>query len=251
MRRKVYTIWKMTVIETKLFLREPMAAFFTIAFPLMMLFLFGAIYGNEPTDLFGGRGTMDVSVPAYMAMIISTVGLLSIAISVTSNREKGILRRFRSTPLRPYVILMDTVLVNFLMTLFGTVLLIIAARLIYHLRFDGNALLFLAAFTLASLSFFSLGFVIASLAPTARVAQVAGMVIFYPMLFLSGAAIPIEIMPDSIRKVSGYLPLTYIVELLQGMWFGEPLADHLTGILILAGILVAGILISALTFRWE
>jgi ABC-2 type transport system permease protein len=251
MRRKARTIWKMTVIETRLFLREPMAAFFTIAFPLMMLFLFGAIYGNEPAEIFGGKGTMDVSVPAYMAMIISTVGLLSLTISITSYREKGILRRFRSTPLRPYVILLDTVLVNFIMTLFGTALLILAAKLIYHLRFDGNVLLFLAAFTLSALSFFSLGFVIASLAPTARVAQVAGMVIFYPMLFLSGAAIPLEIMPDTIKKVSIFLPLTYVVELLKGMWFGESLAGHLMAVLILVGILVAGILISVLTFRWE
>lgn len=249
--RQASIIWKMTIVETKLFLREPMAAFFTLAFPLMMLFLFGSMYGNEPSELFGGRGTMDVSVPAYMAMIISTVGLLSIAISVTSYREKGILRRFRSTPVRPYMILLDTVLVNLVMTLIGTGLLILAARFTYNLRFDGNALLFLAAFTLASLSFFSLGFVIASLAPTARVAQVAGMVLFYPMLFLSGAAIPIEIMPESIQTVAGYLPLTYVVDILQGMWFGEPLAEHLLEILILAGVLIAGVVISALTFRWE
>jgi ABC-2 type transport system permease protein len=58
--RKLSVIWKMSIIETKLFLREPMAAFFTLAFPLMMLFLFGSIYGNEPEELFGGRGSMDV-----------------------------------------------------------------------------------------------------------------------------------------------------------------------------------------------
>ena len=251
MRRRIHMLWKMTLIETRLFLREPMAAFFTLAFPLMLLFLFGAIYGNEPAEIFGGKGTMDVSVPAYIAMIISTVGLLSIAINVSSYREKGILRRFRSTPLRPYVILLDNVLVNFFMTLCGTGLLILAAVLTYHIRFDGNALLFLAAFTLSALSFFSLGFVIASLASTTRVAQVVGMVIFYPMLFLSGAAIPIEIMPDAIRKVAGFLPLTYVVDLLQATWFGEPLADQLSGILILGGVLIAGSALSALTFRWE
>jgi len=249
--RKFSIIWKMTVIETKLFLREPMAAFFTLAFPLMLLILFGAIYGNEPNELFGGKGTMDVSVPAYMAMIIGTVGLISIAIRVTTYREKGILRRFRSTPLRPYVILLDTVLANFAMTFLGTAILIIAAKLMYHLQFDGNALLFLAAFILSSLSFFSLGFVIASVASTTRVAQVAGMVLFYPMLFLSGAAIPLEIMPETIKKVAGYLPLTYVVDLLQGMWFGEPLSGYLTEVLVLVGTLIAGLLISALTFRWE
>jgi len=249
--RKFSIIWKMTVIETKLFLREPMAAFFTLAFPLMLLILFGAIYGNEPNELFGGKGTMDVSVPAYMAMIIGTVGLISIAIRVTTYREKGTLRRFRSTPLRPYVILLDTVLANFAMTFLGTAILIIAAKLMYHLQFDGNALLFLAAFILSSLSFFSLGFVIASVASTTRVAQVAGMVLFYPMLFLSGAAIPLEIMPETIKKVAGYLPLTYVVDLLQGMWFGEPLSGYLTEVLVLVGTLIAGLLISALTFRWE
>ena len=238
----------MTVIETKLFLREPMAAFFTLAFPLMMLFLFGAIYGNEPNELFGGRGTMDVSVPAYMAMIIGSVGLLSIAIRVTSYREKGILRRFRSTPLRPYVILLDTVLANFAMTLLGTAILIIAAKLMYNLQFDGNALLFLAAFILSSLSFFSLGFVIASVASTTRIAQVAGMVVFYPMLFLSGAAIPLEVMPETIKKVASYLPLTYVVDILKGMWFGESLSGHLTEVAVLAGTLIAGVVISALTF---
>lgn len=245
------SLWKMTSIEFKLFLREPMAAFFTLAFPLMMLFIFGSIYGNEPTDFFDGRGSVDVSVPAYMAMIIGTVGLLSISITMSTYREWGILRRYRATPLRPRVILAATVLVNFAMTFLGIVLLIIAAKLVYNLRFEGNALLVLASFVLASLSFFSLGFVIASLAPTARVAQAVGMVIFYPMLFLSGAALPQEVMPEGVRAASRFLPLTHVVRLLQGMWFGEPLGEHLVEVAVLAGVLVVGTIIAAWTFRWE
>lgn len=245
------SLWKMTLMEVKLFLREPVAAFFTLAFPLMMLFIFGSIYGNEPTDFFAGRGSVDVSVPAYMAMIIGTVGLLSIAINMSTYRERGILRRYRATPLRPHVILVATVLVNFVMTFLGTGLLVIAAKLVYNLHFDGNALLVLASFVLASLSFFSLGFVIASLAPTARVAQVAGMVVFYPMLFLSGAAIPQEVMPEGVRDVSRFLPLTHVVRLLQGMWFGESLGEHLVEVAVLAGVLVVGTIIAAWTFRWE
>jgi len=247
----MHSLWKMTLMETKLYLREPMAAFFTLAFPLMMLFIFGSIYGNEPTDFFDGRGSVDVSVPAYMAMIIGSVGLLSIAINMSMYRERGILRRYRATPLRPHVILAATVLVNFAMTFLGTVLLIIAAKLVYNLRFEGNALLVLASFVLASLSFFSLGFVIASLAPTTRVAQVAGMVVFYPMLFLSGAAIPQEVMPEGVRDVSRFLPLTHVVKLLQGMWFGESLGEHLVEVAVLAGVLVVGTIIAAWTFRWE
>ncbi len=245
------SLWKMTLMEAKLYLREPMAAFFTLAFPLMMLFIFGSIYGNEPSEWLGGRGSVDVSVPAYMAMIIGTVGLLSIPITVSTYRDTGILRRYKATPLQPHVILIATVLVNFAMTFLGTGLLVIAAKLVYNLRFEGNALLVLASFVLASLSFFSLGFVIASLAPTARVAQAAGMIIFYPMLFLSGAAMPQEGMPESIRAASRFLPLTHVVRLLQGMWFGEPLSERLVEVAVLAGVLVVGTTVAARTFRWE
>lgn len=245
------SVWKLTLVEAKLYLREPIAAFFTLAFPLMMLFLFGSIYGNEPTPYFDGRGSVDVSVPAYMAMIIATVGLLSIAINMSMYRERGILRRYRATPLRPQTILTATVLVNFAMTLLGTILLVIAAKVVYNLRFEGNLLAVLVSFVLASLSFFSVGFVIAGLAPTARVAQVAGMVIFYPMLFLSGATIPLQEMPEAIRSFSRFLPLTHVVTLLQGLWFGEPWGDHLLEVAVLAGVLVAGVVVAARTFRWE
>jgi len=244
-------LWKLTWVEAKLYLREPVATFFTLAFPLMMLFLFGSIYGNEPTPFFGGRGTVDVSVPAYMAMIIGTVGLLSITINVSTYRERGILRRYRATPLRPAAILAAQVAVNFVMTLLGALLLVVAAKLVYSLRFDGNALSVLGAFTLSTMSFFAAGFLLASLAPTARVANVLGMIIFYPNLFLSGATLPKEIFPDTVRLISRFVPLTYVVELLQGLWFGEPWGEHLTPVVVLVAMLGVGVAVSAKAFRWE
>lgn len=244
-------LWKLTVVEAKLFLREPFAAFFTLAFPLMMLFLFGSIYGNEPVDFFGGRGSVDVSVPRYMAMIIASVGMLSIAISMAVYREQGILRRYRATPLRAGTMLTATVLVNLAMTLLGSLLLVVAARLVYGLHFDGNALCVLAGFVLGSVSFFSLGFIIAGLAPTARVAQVAGMIIFYPMLFLSGAGFPSEALPQSIRSFSRFLPLTHVVTLLEGLWFGDTLGQHMLEMGVLGGMIILGVALTTWTFRWE
>ena len=122
----------------------------------MMLFIFSSIYGNDPTPFFDGRGSVDVSVPRCTAMIIASVGMLSVAINMAVYREKGVLRRYRATPLRPQTILAATVLVNLAMILLGTLLLIIAAKVIYDLRFDGNPLAVLVGFVLASLSFFSL-----------------------------------------------------------------------------------------------
>ena len=244
-------LWRLTLVEAKLFLREPFAVFFTVAFPLMMLLLFGSIYGNEPTPFFDGRGSVDVLVPSYMAMIVGSVGMLSIAMAMSVNREKGILRRYRATPLRPRTILAATIIIYFAMTLLGSILLVVAAKVIYNLHFDGNALGVIAAFVLSCLSLFAVGFDIASLVPTARGAQVVGMIIFYPMLFLSGAGLPSEMLPEGVRSFSKFLPLTHVVTLLQGMWFGEPWSAHLTEVVVLAIVLIVGAAIATRTFRWE
>jgi len=245
------SLLKMTWMEAKLFLREPMGAFFTLAFPLMMLFLFGSIYGNEPTAMFGGHGTIDVSIPAYTAMIIATSGLMSITITMAAYRENGVLRRLRTTPISPFIILAAQVIVIFTMTCLGMLLLIVAGKLVYHIRFEGNALSVLGGFVLSSLSFFTLGFVLAGLMPTARTAQVVGMVILYPMLFLSGAGFPRELLPDAIKKVSAFLPLTYVVNLLRGLWIGDPWSMHWVNVGVLAGMLFLGVIVSSKTFRWE
>jgi ABC-2 type transport system permease protein len=245
------SLLKMTWMETKLFLREPVGAFFTLAFPLMMLFLFGSIYGNEPTPMFGGHGTIDISIPAYTAMIIATTGLMSITITMATYRETGILRRLRTTPISPLVVLAAQVVVVFAMTSLGMLLLVSAGKLVYHVRFEGNAFSVLAGFVLSSLSFFGLGFILAGIMPTARTAQIVGLVLLYPMLFLSGAGFPRELLPEAIKKVSTFLPLTYVVNLLRGLWVGEAWSSHLLDAGVLAGMLIIGVVVSAMTFRWE
>lgn len=242
---------KMTWMELKLFMREPVGAFFTLIFPLMMLFLFGSIYGNEPSQYFDGRGTVDISIPAYTAMIIATSGLMSITITLAAYREKDVLRRLRTTPVSPVCILAAQVIVVFIMTLLGMILLIIAGKLVYQVKFEGNALSVFGGFVLSSLSFMALGFILAGVMPNARTAQIVGMVCLYPMLFLSGAGFPRELLPDTILKISAFLPLTYVVNLLRGLWTGETWRAHLLDSGVLLGLLCLGVIVSVKTFRWE
>ncbi len=242
---------ELTIVGIKLYLREPTAAFFSLIFGPMILLLFALIYGNEPSPFFGGYGMVDVSVPAYAGMIIASVGLLGIGISTASQREYGVLRRYQATPLHPLTYLGADVLVSFVLTLMGFLILIVEGKLIWHLRFDGNPLSVLAGFTLSALAFFALGYLIASLSPTARVAQVVGMALFYPMLFLSGAAIPLEILPENILRWSRFLPLTHVVTLMRGLWAGDGWSQHLTEAGLLVAMLVIGAPLSARLFRWE
>ena len=176
---------------------------------------------------------------------------MSITITMSAYRENGVLRRFKTTPVSPLTILVAQVIVVFAMTLLGMLLLVIAGKLVYHVKFEGNWLSVLGGFTLGSLSFFSLGFILAGLMPSARTAQIVGMVLLYPMLFLSGAGFPRELLPAAIVKVSAFLPLTYVVNLLRGLWVGEAWGAHLLDIGVLVGMLILGVLVSTKTFRWE
>ena len=245
------SLLKMTWMEAKLFLREPVGAFFTLVFPLMFLFLFGSISGNQPTPMFGGQRMIDTAIPTLTAMIIGTTGLMSTTITMATYRENGVLRRLRTTPVSPLVVMIAQVAVVFTMTSLGMLLLAIAGKLVFHVRFEGNAFSLLGGFTLGSLSFFGIGFILAGTMPTARTAQIVAMVLMYPMLILSGAAWPRELMPATVQKISAFVPLTYVVNLLRGLWIGEPWNQHFTDVTVLAAILVIGVLISVKTFRWE
>jgi len=235
----------------KLYLREPMAAFFTLAYAPMILFIFGFIYGNEPAPLFGGRGYIDIAVPSFMALIITSVGLMVVPIETGIAREKGILRRFHSTPISPAIYIFSNVFVYYLMTLSGIVILFLIGKFVYGANFEGNYLSVFAGLTLSTLSFFAFGFLVASLAPTARTAQTIGMVIAFPMMFLSGAAIPIEVLSDKVVNISRFLPLYHIVTFMRGLWIGERWSGHLIEIFVLIGILVVGTVVSTKIFRWE
>ncbi len=245
------SLLKMTWMEAKLFLREPASAFFTLAFPLIYLFMYGLISGNQPTPLSNGRGMIDLAMPTLTAVIISMTGLMSVTITLTTYREKGILRRLGTTPVHPLVVLGAQVIVIFAMTCLGMLLLVAAGALVYHVRFEGNAVSMLGGFVLSSLSFFGIGFILAGSMSTVRSAWAVAMVLLYPMLLLSGAFFPTKLLPAIVQKISAFVPMTYVVNLLSGLWFGEPWSSHVLDVAVLAAMLVVGVLVSVKVFRWE
>ncbi len=127
----------------------------------------------------------------------------------------------------------------------------IVGWLLYRVRFEGQVIGVILAVVFCGLAMFSIGYLIAGLARGARTAQVIGMVIFYPMMFLSGVAIPLEVMPETIRRISDFLPLTYVARLLRGLWFGDAWGEHILEIVIIGCVLVVCTALAARFFRWE
>jgi ABC-2 type transport system permease protein len=242
---------KLTFMDIRLFLREPIGAFFTLAFPSLMVLLFGAIFGNKPAEIFGGYGSMDISMPAYTGMIVATVALMNIPITTTSYREMGVLRRLKVTPLKSLTYILADLSTNLISVILGMAAVVLLGLLLYHVRFEGQVWAVALALLYSFLAMASVGYLIASLAPGARSAQIIGLSCLYPMVFLSGASMPLEMMPAGLQTFSKFLPLTYVVKLLRGAWFGAPLSELWLPIAVLGVMLVVCGLLSAKYFKWE
>ena len=237
-------------MEFVLYLRDPSGFFFTLIFPLLLMMLFGSIWGNDP---FPGEnfGYIDFAVSAFIGIVILTSGIMNLTTSIAAYREKGILRRFKASPISPLLVLTAELSSLFLITVAGMILLLAAGVLVFGMRFYGSIPEVFLAFVLSTLSISALGFIPASLAPTARSGMLIANVIYFPMLFLSGAALPREMLPPFLSTFSQILPLTHVIELLQGLWLGGHLWEYPVQIIVLCSVTVAGFVIAARYFRWE
>ena len=243
-------LFKLTLIDIKLYLRNFIALFFTLVFPLLMLFLFGSMYGNEPSSIFGGYGSMDVTIPGYIAtIIIGTTAFMSLPMDLAQQRQMGVLRRLRATPLRSEMVLGSKLITNLLMALIGAVILVVSGALAYRAYMPSNWLPVLAGGVLVALSLYAIGFAIASLVRTINAVRAVCFAVFYPMMFLSGGTLPLQFMPQAVQNLSKALPMTYAVNLMKSLWFGQ--GWDVTAVLALVGFMVAGVVVSVRFFRWE
>jgi ABC-2 type transport system permease protein len=239
---------KLTWLEIKIFLREPLGAIGTIGIPVVMFVVLGRLAGRS---VAAASPLVRVSFPVFSAVFIGISAVLSLVTIISIYREGGILKRLRATPLRPQAILSAHVLVKLLLSATTLLLMVLAGRRYYPVDVAVPVAAFTLALLISTASILSVGFVIASIVPTARFAQPIGAAILYPMMGLSGLFVPIAALPPALQALARVLPLTYAVSLMQGIWKGEPWSAHLNDLGALAVICVACTALSARVFRWE
>jgi ABC-2 type transport system permease protein len=242
--------WKLTWLETKIFTREPMGFVGTLVMPVVVFIVLGRALGA------GGRVAappVDLPFnPAILAAVLIAISAVQSLVAIISiYREGGILKRLRSTPLSPVTIMGAQVAVKLVFTVISLGLLMLAGRRLFPGVMQVNVFSFTAAVLLGTFSILSLGFVIASLVPTARFAQPIGGLVLYPMLALSGLFFPVDKFPRALRAVAYLLPTTHAVALLQGVWEGSGWAAHWVNVAALLVLFVAYTALSTRVFRWE
>ena len=245
-------LWKLTWIEIKIFLREPLGAFGTIGIPVLVFVVTGRIVGHSlaPASL-AASGFISAGLPVLASVLISISAVLSLVTIISIYREGGILKRLRATPLRPQTILTAHVVVKLLLTAATLALMVLAGKRYYPVGIHAPLLGFTMALLISTCSILSIGFLIASIVPTARFAQPIGAVIMYPMIAVSGLFVPIGSLPPPLQSVARVVPLTYTVSLLEGIWRGDAWSAHAGDILALVVVFIVCTALSAKVFRWE
>jgi ABC-2 type transport system permease protein len=245
-------LWKLTWLEIKIFLREPLGAIGTILIPVVMFVVLGRVLGHNvaPSAMAADRFLL-VGLPVLATIFIAVSAVLSLVTIISIYREGGILKRLRATPLRPETILTAHVIVKLILTAATLALLVAAGKRYYPAGVHPPLFSFAIALLIATWSILSIGFVIASIVPTARFAQPVGALILYPMIGISGLFVPLAMMPAGLRAVATTMPITYAVSLLEGIWEGQPWLAHLGDVAALVLVFAVCVAVSSKVFRWE
>lgn len=244
-------LWKLTWVEIKIFLREPLGAIGTVVIPVLVFVGTGRALGRKIPDSASAGSFVRVGLPVLASLLIAISAVLSLVTIISIYREGGILKRLRATPLRPQTILTAHVVVKLLLTAATLALMLLAGKRYYPVGIHVHFFSFTIALLICTWSILSIGFLIASIVPTARFAQPIGAIIMYPMIAVCGIFASVESLPPVLHTLARVDPLTYAVRLLQGIWIGDPWTAHLGDVAALVLIFAFCTALSAKVFRWE
>lgn len=240
---------RMTWLEQKLFLREPLTVLFALALPLVILFVMGGVFGNEATaDVYRGVGAMNYYVPAYIALVAASVGLISLPTHIASDRERGVLKRYRASGVPAWSLVGAEIVVTLTIAAVSAIVLISVAVPTHDVVAPDSVVTVIAGFVLVALAFAAVGVLLGAVLPTARSAQALGVLLWFVLLILGGAGPPPEVLSGAMGTVGDFSFLRQAVEVMQDGWLSlDPGASWL----IVAVIAVVTGLASIRLFRWE
>lgn len=245
MSESVAMTWRQYRLERRMFWRNPSAAFFNFALPLLFLALFGAIFAGNQADL-------NVIVPGIAGLAIMSTTFSALAMNLTFLREEGVLKRIRGTPLSTRAYL-GGILGNAVTNAFIQVaLIILAGRFFFGTGWPLNWLELIVYVIAGVVCLASLGVAWSHVIPNFDSAPAYVNIVFLPVIFISGVFYDVDNAPAFLRDLAAALPLVHVIDgLTAAMITGKPLPDTLSGLAVIAIWTVGGVFFAIRGFSWE
>ena len=237
--------WSLTVSRMRLAMRNRAFLFFSLIMPLAFLFGYAGLFRR-----FGPE-----AVPYLLAMVLALTVMGSfwgLSVQLVTFREQGILRRFRVTPVGASAMLASSLISNYFLTLPTIAIEFYISRSVFHMAGLGNVVSVFILVSIGTVTFASLGLIVASVTNTMQETQIINQIIWFVFLFISGATIPFPMLPAMVQKISLFLPATYLVSGLQRAMIDHTNLNSLGSYLAsLVGCALIAFIVSAQLFRWE
>lgn len=246
--RRFLTILK---IEGRLGWRGIDGIFFGILMPAAIALLIGMIGGTKPASAGADYTWTEASFGALITVGICATAFMGIPLSIADYRDKKILKHYFVTPVSPAILLLVQVIINFFTALLSAVCVFSVLKAFFGYQFRGSYGGFMISYLLVTAAMYGLGMLIASLCRTVKTANLVCSIVYFPMLFLSGATVPFEVFPVPLQHVASVLPLTQGIKLLKGFSLGTAVQDLMIPIIIMIVIAVVSSAASIKLFKWE
>jgi ABC-2 type transport system permease protein len=236
--------------EARLFLREPAALFWILAFPTLLLCVLGAIPSfRKPSADLDGLRVVDLYVPIAVLLALITAGIQSMPPVLTGYRERGILRRMSTTPVRPAALVGAQIVLHGAAVVASAAVALAVGRIVFDVALPRHLAGYLVAFVLAALATLALGGTVSAVSRTTKITQAVGSAVFFPAMFTSGVWLPVSAMPDALQRIVDLTPLGAAAQALDAAAAGDrPGWDHLGVTALWAVLLTAA---AGRWFKWE
>ncbi len=239
--------------DQKTFWRDPASVFFTVLLPLIFLFIFATIFGNETIDELGGIKVSTYYVPAIITLAVISATLVSPVISLTQDRENGVLKRVRGTPLPSWVFIAGRAGNAVVISLLMAVLVTLIGRIVYGVAIPDTTLpALLLTLIVGAAAFNCMGIALTAAIPSQDAAPAVTNAVALPLYFISGIFIPQNEIPDGVLHVADLFPFRHFFVALFDTF--DPATTgtgiELGNLAVVAAWGALGLLIAARWFRW-
>jgi ABC-2 type transport system permease protein len=244
--------WHQFRFDQKVFWRNPASVFFTVMLPVIFLLIFATIFGNDTVKGLGGVKVTTYYVPAILTLAVVSATLVNLAINLTTEREDGILKRTRGTPLPPWAFIAGRIGNSIVVATVMLVVITVIGNLVYGVAIPwGRADAVVVALAIGAASFCAMGIALTALIPSQEAAPAITNVAVLPLYFLSGVFIPEDQIPSGVLHVADAFPIRHFFEAFFAAYVPSAGAAFQWGHLaVVAAWGMVGVLVALRTFRW-